>query len=62
MFRKVTQLRFEDFVFPYGELDPDYECVKLAGLVPWDAAEREYAKKSVDNGHPARPARIALGP
>ena len=61
MYRKVTQLRFEDFVFPYGELDPGNEWVKLANLVPWDVAEREYAKQFVDNGHPAHPARIALG-
>ena len=61
MYRKVTQLKFEDFVFPYGELDPENEWVKLANLVPWDVAEREYAKQFVDNGHPAHPARIALG-
>ena len=61
MYRKVTQLKFEDFVFPYGELDPENEWVKLANLVPWDVAEREYAKQCVDNGHPAHPARIALG-
>jgi IS5 family transposase len=61
MYRKVTQLAFEDFVFPYGELDPNNEWVKLARLVPWDIAEREYAKQLADNGHPAHPARIALG-
>lgn len=61
MYRKVTQLEFEDFVFPYGELDPNNEWVKLAKLVPWDVVEREYAKQFVDNGHPAHPARIALG-
>ena len=61
MYRKVTQLKFEDFVFPYGELDPENEWVKLANLVPWDVAEREYAKQFVDNGHPAHSARIALG-
>lgn len=44
MYRKVTQLEFEDFVFPYGELDANNEWVKLAKLVPWDVAEREYAK------------------
>ena len=61
MYRKVTQLKFEDFVFLYGELDPENEWVKLAKLVPWDIAEREYAKQFADNGHPAHPARIALG-
>ena len=61
MYKKETQLAFEDFVFPFGELDPENEWVKLAGLVPWDTVEREYAKQFVDNGHPAHSARIALG-
>jgi len=61
MYRKVIQLRLEDFVFPYGKLDPENDWVKLANLVPWDEAEVEYAKQFVDNGHPAHSARIALG-
>ena len=61
MYKKETQLTFEDFVFPYGELDSENEWVKLAGLVPWETVEREYAKQFVDNGHPAHSARIALG-
>ena len=61
MYKKETQLAFEDFVFPFGELNPENEWVKLAGLVPWETVEREYAKQFVDNGHPAHSARIALG-
>lgn len=61
MYRKVTQLQLDDFVFPYGKLDPENDWVKLAGLVPWDEAETEYAKQFVDNGHPAHSVRIALG-
>lgn len=61
MYRKVQQLSFEDFVFLYGNLNPNNEWVKLAAIVPWDVAEREYAKRFVDNGAPAHPARIALG-
>ena len=61
MYKKEIQLAFEDFVFPFGELDPENEWVKLAGLVPWETVEREYAKQFVDNGHPAHSARIALG-
>lgn len=61
MYKKETQLAFEDFVFPFGELDSENEWVKLAGLIPWDTVERAYAKKFVDNGHPAHSARIALG-
>ncbi len=61
MYKKVTQLAFEDFVFPFGELVPWNEWVKLADLVPWNTVELEYAKQFVDNGHPAHPARVALG-
>ena len=61
MYKKEIQLTFEDFVFPFGELDSENEWVKLAGLVPWETVEREYAKQFVDNGHPAHSARIALG-
>lgn len=61
MYRKVQQMAFDDFVFPYGNLDQENEWVKLANIVPWDEAEREYAKRFVNNGAPAHPARIALG-
>lgn len=61
MYKKETQLAFEDFVFPFGKLDAENEWVKLADLVPWETVEREYAKQFVDNGHPAHSARIALG-
>ena len=61
MYKKETQLAFEDFIFPFGELDSENEWVKLAGLIPWDTVEQEYAKQFVDNGHPAHSARIALG-
>lgn len=61
MYRMNRQMRIEDFVFPYGQLDKNNEWVKLADLVPWDEAEEVYAKQFVNNGHPAHPARIALG-
>ena len=61
MYRMNRQMRIEDFVFPYGRLDKNNEWVKLADLVPWDEAEEVYAKQFVNNGHPAHPARIALG-
>ena len=57
MYKKETQLAFEDFVFPFGELDSENEWVKLAGLIPWDTVERAYAKQFVDNGHPEHPRR-----
>ena len=34
MYRMNKQMRIEDFVFPYGQLDKDNEWVKLADLVP----------------------------
>jgi ribosomal protein L34E len=61
MYKREQQLRFEDFVFPYGELNAENDWVKLAELIPWDKVEERYAKKFVNNGHPAHPARIALG-
>lgn len=61
MYKKEWQLRIEDFVFPYGKLNPENDWIKLSKLVPWDAAEERYASQFVDNGHPAHPARMALG-
>ena len=61
MYKDNSQLRIEDFVFPYGKLDPENDWVRLAALVPWDVAEEQYAVRFVNNGHPAHPARMALG-
>ncbi len=61
MYKDSRQLRVEDFVFPYGKLDPENDWVKLAELVPWNVAEERYAARFVNNGHPAHPARVALG-
>ena len=61
MYKDNSQLGIEDFVFPYGKLDPENDWVKLAALVPWEVAEERYAARFVNNGHPAHPARMALG-
>ncbi len=61
MYKDNSQLRIEDFVFPYGKLDPENDWVKLAALVPWDVVEERYAAQFANNGHPAYPARMALG-
>ncbi len=61
MYKDNRQLRIEDFVFPYGKLDQENDWVKLAAIVPWDMVEERYAAKFVNNGHPAHPARMALG-
>ena len=61
MYKDNSQMRIEDFVFPYGKLDPENDWVKLAAVVPWDVAEEEYAAQFVNNGAPAHPCRVALG-
>jgi len=61
MYKDNSQLRIEDFAFPYGKLDPENDWVKLAALVPWDVAEERYAARFVNNGHAVHPARMALG-
>lgn len=61
MYKDSRQLRIEDYVFPYGKLDPENDWVKLAALVPWETAEERYAVQFADNGHPAHPCRMALG-
>ena len=61
MYKDNSQLRIEDFVFPYGTLDPENDWVKLAALVPWDTVEQRYAVQFVNNGHLAHPARMAFG-
>jgi len=61
MYKDSRQLRIEDFVFPYGRLDPENDWIKLAALVPWGVAEERYAARFVNNGHPAHPVRMALG-
>ena len=61
MYKDNSQLRIEDFVFPYGTLVPENDWVKLAALVPWDTVEQRYAAQFVNNGHPAHPARMAFG-
>lgn len=61
MYKDNSQFRIEDFIFPYGKLDPENDWVKLAALVPWDTAEERYAAQFVNNGHPAHPCRMVLG-
>lgn len=61
MYKDNSQLRLEDFIFPYGKLDPENDWVKLAALVPCDIVEERYAAQFVNNGHPAHPCRMVLG-
>ena len=61
MYKDSSQLRIDDFIFPYGDLDKEKDWGKLATLVPWDVAEERYAARFTDDGAPAHPARMALG-
>lgn len=61
MYKRDNQLKLEDFIFPYGKLNPENDWVKLAVLIPWSDIEERYAGHFVNNGHPAHPVRIALG-
>lgn len=61
MYKQEQQLKLEDFVFPYGQLDEENEWVRMAQQMPWEAIEEKYAKLFVNNGHPAHPARLAVG-
>ena len=61
MYKTEQQLKFEDFVFPYGKLNEDNRWVKLSKIIPWDEIEIKYAKKFKKKGNPAKNIRIALG-
>jgi len=61
MYWDHCQLQIENFIFPYGELNPENDWVKLAAQVPWDTAEKWYAAQFVNNGVPAHPCRVVLG-
>jgi IS5 family transposase len=61
MYLVDNQLKIEDFIFPYGELDINNRWVKLAAIIPWNEFEETYAKQFINNGRQAKPLRIALG-
>ena len=61
MYKIENQLKFEDFIFPYGKLNENNRWVKLSKIIPWDDVESKYAKKFRKKGNPAKNVRIALG-
>jgi IS5 family transposase len=61
MYKDESQLKINDFVFPYGELNPNNEWVQLSQIIPWRKIEERYSKKFVNNGHPAKNVRIVVG-
>ncbi len=61
MYSIDNQLKIEDFVFPFGELDKNNRWVKLADIIPWFEFEQSYSKQFINNGRPSKPFRIVLG-
>ena len=61
MYSIDNQLKIEDFVFPFGELDKNNRWVKLADIIPWFEFEQIYSEKFINNGRPSKPFRIVLG-
>jgi hypothetical protein len=61
MYSIDNQLKIEDFVFPYGDLDQNNRWVKLSKLIPWNEYEEMYAKNFINNGRPSKPFRMVLG-
>lgn len=44
MYKIENQLKFEDFIFPYGKLNENNRWIKLSKIIPWDEIEIKYAK------------------
>lgn len=61
MYKIENQLKFEDFIFPYGKLNENNRWIKLSKIIPWDEIEIKYAKKFRKKGNTAKSVRIALG-
>lgn len=61
MYSIDNQLKIEDFVFPYGELDQNNRWVKLSKIIPWNEFEIRYAERFINTGRPSKPFRIVLG-
>lgn len=61
MYKDRSQLTIEDFVFPFGTLDPNNRWVRMASFLPWDEIERPYAKSFGASGASAQLARMAFG-
>lgn len=60
-YKDASQLTIDQFIFPYGAFDPNNRWARMAEPVPWDEAEKTYAKNFGKTGAPAHPARMALG-
>ena len=61
MYSIDNQLKIEDFIFPYAELDKNNRWVKLASIIPWHEFKETYAKQFINDSCPSKPFRIVLG-
>ena len=62
--KDARQLELENFYLPFGgHLNEKNRWVQLAGLIPWEEFEEQYAEHFVDYemGAPAKSFRMALG-
>ena len=63
VFQSAGQLSIEEFYVPFGgKLDPGNRWVVLAGVIPWEPLENQYARLfNAKPGAPAKPFQMALG-
>ena len=63
VFQSAGQLSIEEFYVPFGgKLDPGNRWVVLAGVIPWEPLENQYAHLfNAKSSAPAKPFRVALG-
>ena len=56
-----NQVSVFEFMAPWnGKLNASNRWIKLAGIIPWDEIEKEYASKFTSfKGNVAKPARLA---
>jgi hypothetical protein len=59
--KNERQLTLDEFIFPFGKLNPENRWVKLAKEIPWIEVEDMYSKKFRNNGNRAKSLRVALG-
>ena len=58
-----NQVSVFEFMAPWnGKLNPDNRWIRLAGIIPWDEIEKEYASQFTGfKGNVSKPARLAFG-
>jgi len=49
MYKDNSQLRIEDFVFPYGKLDPENDWVRLAAILAASVPQTQTEEKDDPN-------------